>query len=164
MDFFESMDNTQKIILGVAVVTLVIAIIIYFRSQGEEGVQVKLSPPPPPPPQRPPSTPITDGGGDRDGDGGTDAKVLVLFFAPWCGHCKAMGPAWNEFVQNFDGYNGVKLLKINGQENQQLMQIHQISGFPVVKFCPRGLRSSEGVMYDGDRSVQSLAQFLQQYA
>ena len=93
-----------------------------------------------------------------------DQKIMIMFFAPWCGHCKNMEPIWDEFVKNFDGYNGIKLMKINGEDNPELRQIHNINAYPIIKYCPKGIKNQDGVVYQGDRSLQSLAQFLQNYA
>ena len=159
MDFFNNMDNTQKIVLGVALVTLVVAVALFFyntkkevmshKSKQEDTEQKeKTQPLPARNSQKAPSS----------------SSVLVMFFAPWCGHCKNMEPVWEELMQNFDGYNGVKILKVNGQENSDLAQLHQIQGFPTIKYCPGGLDDPNGVVYQGDRTINSLAQFLQEYA
>ena len=164
MDFFDTMDNKQKIFLGVALVTLVIALVLYFTSKDSKKPMPLREPEPMPlggpgpepmPMPMPQITPINP----EDSD-----KVLVMFFAPWCGHCKNMEPTWHELAQNFDGYNGVKILKINGDENQQLAGLHGVGGFPTVKYCPKGLDNPDGVTYNGDRSFDSLVQFLQQNA
>ena len=161
MDFFNNMDNTQKLMLA-AGVTLVIAVIIYFysRKNNAEGMQQIVeqeSPQDVAPPrskqhhQQLPPRPVNNG-------------VLVMFFAPWCGHCKTTEPIWDELTQNFDGYNGVRIIKVNGQEAPDLCQNHSVSGFPTIKYCPNGLEDSNGIVYQGDRSIASLAQFLQQNA
>ena len=163
MNFFNNMDNTQKIFLGVALATLVIAIIFFFfsgKNKGEKPHNNNSPKSPPPPRQQPQPLPPRQ---SPTGSQGTGA-VLIMFFAPWCGHCKNMAPAWDEFAQNFDGYNGVKIIKVNGQEQPQLAQLHGVGGFPTVKYCPGGINKPEGVVYQGDRSVTSLAQFLQQNA
>ena len=157
MDFFNNMDNSQKIIIGIAVVTLVLAVVLFFSGKNENmahnAPKAPQQPMQQPEPQHLQETPVDD-----------SEKVLVMFFAPWCGHCKTMAPAWEEFTQNFDGYNGVKIVKVDGQENSQLAQLHDVGGFPTIKLCMRGLESPEGIVYQGDRSVSSLAQFLQQNA
>ena len=160
MEFFDNMDNTQKIILGIAVVTLVIAIVLFFmnRNKGEGMQHTPVAPEHVEEEDMHSLTPIPEVPEVEC------TKILVMFFAPWCGHCKNMEPAWDEFTQNFDGYNGVKIVKVNGQDNPELAQIHNVSGFPSVKLCTQGIESPEGIMYEGDRSVGSLAQFLQQNA
>lgn len=89
-------------------------------------------------------------------------SALVMFYADWCGACKNTKPHWEELTQNFDGYNNVKIMKINADENNELVQLHGVSGLPTIKFCPNGVENSEGVIYKGDRTLQSLVQFLQQ--
>lgn len=159
MDFFNNMSNTQKIMLGVAVAALVGAIlflVVFKRKpaapqptpQPQQNVAQRQQMPPPQP--RPP----------RRGTGGD--RVMVMFFAPWCGHCKNLEPVWDEFTQNFDGYNGVKIMKVNGTEQPDLCKKHGVAGFPTIKFCKNGLNDTNTVTYQGDRSLDSLTKFLQQ--
>jgi len=171
MDFINNMDTTQKVILAVAVVTLIIVLIMYFTKKSEEKPRViggngerhligqdghgqrhligQDGPVPPPPQPQPQLQPGSRG-------------VVVMFFAPWCGHCKTLEPIWNEIMSNFDGINGLKLLKVNGDENQELVQKHGVQGFPTIKYCPGGLNDPNSVPYNGDRSPQSIMEFLQQ--
>src|SRR5882672_272468 len=56
--------------------------------------------------------------------------VVVDFWAPWCGPCRALGPTLDKVAQAFGGR--VKLVKINSDENTELSQAFDIRSIPNV--------------------------------
>lgn len=48
----------------------------------------------------------------------TDKDVLVEFYAPWCGHCKALAPKYDELAEKFEGVSSVVISKLDATENE----------------------------------------------
>ena len=62
--------------------------------------------------------------------------VLVDFWAPWCGPCKAIGPILEKLETAYGG--GFKLAKINSDEEQQLAGAFGIKSIPTVVLLKNG--------------------------
>ena len=72
---------------------------------------------------------FTDGAFDQDVLK-SDVPVLVDFWAPWCGPCKAMGPTVDALATEYPGK--VKIGKLNTDENPGTAMRYQVRGIPTL--------------------------------
>lgn len=64
-----------------------------------------------------------------------DKKVLVDFYANWCGPCKMLTPIIEDFAKNNDD---VKVVKINVDEQQDLAMEYQVMSIPTLIVMEKG--------------------------
>jgi len=81
---------------------------------------------------------------------------MVEFYAPWCGHCKALEPEWNEAATKLKGQ--VKFAKVDATENQQLAGRFGVNGYPTIKYFDYGpgKSDSKAEAYQGGRTANDL--------
>jgi len=61
-------------------------------------------------------------------------KVLIDFYADWCGPCKAMNPTLEQFKESSD----VPLLKVNVDEESDIAKEYGIRSIPCFVFVEDG--------------------------
>ena len=66
----------------------------------------------------------------------TDKKVLVDFYADWCGPCKMMLPIIDDIAKELDGK--VKVGKVNVDNNQELAIQYDVMSIPTIMVFENG--------------------------
>ena len=84
------------------------------------------------------------------------ATIGVKFYAPWCGHCKLMAPAWEEFAREGTEGGYVALsVDASGDEAKEVNAKFNIKGFPTLFFFSGG----KVFEYSGARTAEAFRAF-----
>ncbi|KAI9888547.1 MAG: protein disulfide-isomerase precursor [Vezdaea aestivalis] len=91
-----------------------------------------------------------------------DKDVLVEFYAPWCGHCKALAPKYEELASLYQNNPEYKDKIVIAKVDATLNDVpDEIQGFPTIKLYPAGGKDSP-VDYQGSRTVEDLIVFIKE--
>jgi len=83
---------------------------------------------------------------------------MVEFYAPWCGHCKALAPEWKKAAERLVS-DGVKLGAVDATAYPNLAQKYGVKGYPTIKLFPAGPKSGPPQDYNGAREADAIVSF-----
>jgi len=92
-----------------------------------------------------------------------DKDVLIEFYAPWCGHCKALEPKYKEVAAKLKNYSDVVVAKMDATANDWPRDKFEVSGYPTIYFVP-AKEGARPVKYDGGRDVDEIVKFVKKRA
>lgn len=89
-------------------------------------------------------------------------KAIVLYYAEWCGACKAMKDAWKDFLKyvktNKSKYPNIIVASVESSYIEKVECEHgSINGFPTILYLENGKRKGE---YSGERTETGFIRYL----
>ncbi|XP_030067941.1 protein disulfide-isomerase A2 [Microcaecilia unicolor] len=87
--------------------------------------------------------------------------LLVEFYAPWCTHCQALAPEYTKAAQILmEEFTHLRLAKVDGQEERDLLEEFNVNGYPTLKFFRDGNRTNP-IAYTGRSDSGGIVKWMQ---
>jgi len=85
--------------------------------------------------------------------------TLVMFYAPWCGHCKRLKPEYAKAAELLkDDENKISLAKVDCTEaGKETCNKFSVSGYPTLKIFKNGEFSQD---YNGPREADGIVKYM----
>lgn len=80
----------------------------------------------------------------------------MKYYAPWCGHCKALAPTWDSLAEDVKDIEDLVIAKFDATANE--VAGLEIRGYPTLKYYSK--TNKAGVDYSGDRELDDFKKWL----
>ncbi|CAH1155033.1 unnamed protein product [Phaedon cochleariae] len=84
--------------------------------------------------------------------------VLVIFYAPWCGHCKRAKPEFTQAAENFRDDTKVEFAAVDCTAHPAVCSAHEVKGYPTIKYFSYYTKITK--TYTGGRTAADFTQFM----
>ncbi|TVY24018.1 putative protein disulfide-isomerase [Lachnellula hyalina] len=83
---------------------------------------------------------------------------IVEFYAPWCGHCKNLQPAYEKAAKSLAGLAKVAAVDCDEESNKQFCGGFGVQGFPTLKIVKPGNKPGKPIVedYQGPRTAKGI--------
>ncbi|KAL3125887.1 hypothetical protein niasHT_009416 [Heterodera trifolii] len=83
---------------------------------------------------------------------------FVVFYAPWCAHCKKMFPVWENLAHELaDKNSAVRIGKLDCTRFSSVSSVLRINGYPTIIFFRNGVQ----LHYEGERRKDEMVKFVE---
>jgi len=81
---------------------------------------------------------------------------FVMFYAPWCGHCKRIQPLWDKFAAENHKLRRMKVAKVDCTETTPLCAAENIKAYPTFLL----FNNQEKFTFRGNRDISDFTEFV----